>query len=523
MMPAGVGLVLFLLLIRLFRFSSVSALSIGVNYGANADNLPPPAQVAAFLKQSTFIDRVKLFDANPDIIRSFAGTGIALMITVANVDIPALASRNSSAAADWVAAHVAPFYPTTNISLVAVGNEIIATSDRNLIGRLVPAMRSLSAALAASGFHQIRVSTPHSLGILSASEPPSVGRFRRGYDRSIFAPMLDFHRRTRTPFMVNPYPYFGYTARTLNYALFRPNAGVFDPATGINYTNMFEAQLDAVHAAMQRLGYGDVEIAVGETGWPSSGDAGQIGVSADDAASFNGNLIALVNSGKGTPMMPGRRFETYVFSLFNENLKPGPTAERHFGLFNADLTPTYDVGLLRGGDQVRPAFSSQFLRILRLHSQPELIQKRHLNLITKRKSLRLDAIIVLFFPSIAANLFIYTCLVIQTLYILLLQAPAPAPALALGGGAGRWCVASADTGEAALQANIDYACGSGVADCKAIQEGGACFSPNTLLAHASYSMNSYYQAAGRHEFNCDFGRTGVITSSDPSKHPFPYR
>ncbi|XP_042411051.1 glucan endo-1,3-beta-glucosidase-like [Zingiber officinale] len=446
MMPAGVGLVLFLLLIRLFRFSSVSALSIGVNYGANADNLPPPAQVAAFLKQSTFIDRVKLFDANPDIIRSFAGTGIALMITVANVDIPALASRNSSAAADWVAAHVAPFYPTTNISLVAVGNEIIATSDRNLIGRLVPAMRSLSAALAASGFHQIRVSTPHSLGILSASEPPSVGRFRRGYDRSIFAPMLDFHRRTRTPFMVNPYPYFGYTARTLNYALFRPNAGVFDPATGINYTNMFEAQLDAVHAAMQRLGYGDVEIAVGETGWPSSGDAGQIGVSADDAASFNGNLIALVNSGKGTPMMPGRRFETYVFSLFNENLKPGPTAERHFGLFNADLTPTYDVGLLRGGD----------------------------------------------------------------------QAPAPAPALALGGGAGRWCVASADTGEAALQANIDYACGSGVADCKAIQEGGACFSPNTLLAHASYSMNSYYQAAGRHEFNCDFGRTGVITSSDPS-------
>ncbi|XP_074582926.1 glucan endo-1,3-beta-glucosidase-like [Curcuma longa] len=443
-MPAGVGRFLFLLLTWLFRFSSVASLSIGVNYGANADNLPPPAQVAAFLKQSTFIDRVKLFDANPDMIRAFAGTGIELMITVANVDIPALASRNSSAASDWVAAHVAPFYPATNISLVAVGNEIMATSDRNLIARLVPAMRSLSAALAASGFHQIRVSTPHSLGILSASEPPSVGRFRRGYDRSIFAPMLDFHRRTRTPFMVNPYPYFGYTARTLNYALFRPNEGVFDPATGINYTNMFVAQLDAVHAAMQRLGYGDVEIAVGETGWPSAGDAGQIGVSADDAASFNGNLIRLVNSGKGTPMMPGRRFETYVFSLFNENLKPGPTAERHFGLFNADLTPTFDVGLLRGGDQT------------------------------------------------------------------------PAPAPALGGGARRWCVAIADTGEAALQANIDYACGSGGADCKAIQEGGECFYPNTLLAHASYSMNSYYQAAGRHDFNCDFGHTGTVTTSDPS-------
>ncbi|XP_042469943.1 glucan endo-1,3-beta-glucosidase-like [Zingiber officinale] len=429
-------------LLHLVLFSSVTAFSIGVNYGANADNLPPPAQVATYLKQNTYIDRVKLFDANPDMIRAFAGTGIALMITVPNTDIPAIASRSSSAASAWVAAHVAPFYPATNISLVAVGNEVMATSDRNLIAHLVPAMRSLYAALAAAGFHQIRVSTPHSLGILSASEPPSVGRFRRGYDRAIFAPMLEFHRRTRTPFLVNPYPYFGYTARTLNYALFRPNPGVFDPATRINYTNMFVAQLDAVHAAMQRLGYGDVEIAVGETGWPSAGDAGQIGVSAEDAASFNGNLIRLVNSGKGTPMMPGRRFETYVFSLFNENQKPGPTAERYFGVFNADLTPAYDVGLLRGGGGGK----------------------------------------------------------------------APAP----GSGVRRWCVASAGADGAALQANINYACGSGGADCGPIQEGGACFDPNTLLAHASYSMNAYYQAAGRHDFNCDFGHTGVITSSDPS-------
>ncbi|MBA0752768.1 hypothetical protein Gogos_001572, partial [Gossypium gossypioides] len=28
-------------------------------------------------------------------------------------------------------------------------------------------------------------------------------------------------------------------------------------------------------------------------------------------------------------------------------------------------------------------------------------------------------------------------------------------------------------------------------------------------------MNAYYQANGRHDFNCDFNRTGVITSTDP--------
>ncbi|XP_009419749.2 glucan endo-1,3-beta-glucosidase-like [Musa acuminata AAA Group] len=449
--PTKLLLALFLVL-HLVPFSSITAaaaISIGVNYGAYANNLPPPAQVAAFLKDRTFIDRVKLFDANPDMIRAFAGTGISLMITVPNGDIASLASRSSApspAASAWVASHVAPFYPATNISLVAVGNEVLATADRNLIAHLVPAMRSLYAALSAAGFHQIRVSTPHSLGILSTSEPPSIGRFRRGYDRAIFAPMLDFHRRTRTPFVVNPYPYFGYTARTLNYALFRPNSGVFDPATGVNYTNMFVAQLDAVHAAMRRLGYGDVEIAVGETGWPSAGEPGQLGVSVEDAISYNMNLIRLVNSGNGTPMMPDRRFETYVFALFNENLKPGPTAERHFGLFNADFSAVYDVGLMRG------------------------------------------------------------------------QAPAPA-----GGSGRRWCVAKADASAAALQANIDYACGSGGANCRPIQDGGACFYPNTPLSHASYAMNAYYQAAGRHDFDCDFGHTGVLTSTDPSRGNCKYQ
>lgn len=341
---------LFLSILLLNHPFHSTSFSIGVNYGALADNLPPPAQVAAFLKDRTFIDRVKLFDSNPDMIRAFAGTGIALIITAPNSDILSLSSLPGATA--WVTSNISPFYPATNISLVAVGNEVLATADRNLIAHLVPALRSLSAALSAAGFRQIRVSTPHSLGILSASEPPSSGRFRRGYDRVIFAPMLDFHRKSKTPFVVNPYPYFGYSSRTLNYALFKPNPGVFDPVTRINYTNMFVAQMDAVFSAMSRLGYGDVEIAVGETGWPSAGDPGQIGVDVEDAASYNGQLIQHVTSGKGTPLMPDRTFETYVFSLFNEDLKPGPTAERNFGLFRPDLSPVYDAGILRGGGQV---------------------------------------------------------------------------------------------------------------------------------------------------------------------------
>ena len=119
-----------------------------------------------------------------------------------------------------------------------------------------------------------------------------------------------------------------------------------DAATGLNYTNMFDAQMDAVFSAIKQLGYEDVELVVAETGWPSAGDPGQPGVGLDNAASYNGNLIRHVNSGKGTPLMPNRTFDTYVFSLFNEDLKP-TVSERNYGLFKPDLTPVYDVGVLR--------------------------------------------------------------------------------------------------------------------------------------------------------------------------------
>jgi exo-beta-1,3-glucanase (GH17 family) len=340
---ASVLLPVFLLLVAPY------AAAIGVNYGTKGDNLPPPAKVASFLANRTRIDRVKLFDTNPDMVRAFAGTGIALTVTAANGDIPSLATKDGAAA--WVSANVAPYYPATDISLVAVGNEIMATADKALISSLVPAMRALKAALVAAGYPKIRVSTPHSLGVLSVSDgPPSASRFRDGFDRAVFAPMLEFHRQTGSPFMVNPYPYFGYNGGTLAYALARPGAvGVADPGTGVTYTSMFEAQLDSVFSAMKRLGFGDVEIAVGETGWPSKAEDGQAGVSAAEAAEYNRYLIGEASGGSGTPLMPKRTFETYIFSLFNENLKPGPVAERNFGLFEADLTPVYDVGLMKDG------------------------------------------------------------------------------------------------------------------------------------------------------------------------------
>ncbi|OAY46100.1 glucan endo-1,3-beta-glucosidase [Manihot esculenta] len=333
-----------LLLSTLLRFSTTT-LAIGVNYGTLGNNLPPPSQVANFLKTQTIIDSIKIFDTNPDVLRAFANTNISVTVTVGNGDIPALSDER--AARRWVADNIKPYYPRTKINRIAVGNEILMSAVQDWIAHLVPCMKALHHALVVAGINDVKVSTPHTLGILHNSVPPSAARIRPGYQKSIFAPMLAFLRETKSPLMVNPYPYFSYAPKVAKYILFQPNRGIHDRFTGITYSNMFDAMMDAVYSALKAMGYPDVDILVAETGWPSAGDPDQPACTVENAITYNGNLIKHVTSGKGTPLMPNRRFETYIFALFNENLKPGTSAERNWGLFRPDFSPVYDVGILR--------------------------------------------------------------------------------------------------------------------------------------------------------------------------------
>ncbi|KAM7504891.1 hypothetical protein LguiB_003795 [Lonicera macranthoides] len=370
--------------------------SIGVNYGTVANNLPPPSQVAQFLLDSTIINRVRLYNTNPDLLQAFAHTGIAITVTIPNDQIPHLTNLNFTQ--QWLKTNISPHIPATNIVRILIGNEVISTANKLLIGSLVPAMQTLHTALVGESLdRRIKVSTPHSLGILSTSSPPSAGKFRPGYDTHVLKPLLSFLRATGSPFMINPYPFFGSSDATLNYALFRPNHGVFDEMTKLTYTNMLDGQLDAIFSALKLLDFTDLEIVIAETGWPSKGELGQVGVDAESAAEYNEKLMEHVNSGSGTPLMPNRTFETYIFALFNENQKPGPACERNFGLFEPDMTPVYNIGILR-------------------HTAKST------------------------FPS----------------------HPAPVVVASPKAEGKKWCLPKSGANEEILQGNIDYACGMGV-------------------------------------------------------------
>ncbi|CAA7406999.1 unnamed protein product [Spirodela intermedia] len=451
---------------------------VGVNYGRVANNLPPPAKVVALLR-SYGVTEVKLYDADPAVLSALSKSGIGVVVALPNELLPAAASRPSFAFS-WVKTNVAAWLPATQIRAIAVGNEVFASpAAKSLTPALVPAMRNLHAALVRLRIDStVKVSSPIALTALQTSYPSSAGAFRPDLAESVMRPMLDLLSETGSFLMVNAYPFFAYAGNSdvisLDYALFRPNAGVVDAHSGLRYYNLLDAQLDAVFAAAKALGHSGVRVVVSETGWPSKGDAGENGASAENAAAYNGNLARRVLTGNaGTPARPNAELGVYLFALFNENQKPGPTSERNYGLFYPNEGKVYDVQFQLHGVTVRRDQKGRSSGGSsgggggggdRSHDQ----------------------------GSVSAS--------------------------SAGAAAGAsWCVADAKVGAERLQQALDYACGEGGADCAAIQPGEACYSPNTLEAHASFAFNSYYQKRRRSAGTCDFQGAAMVVSQPPSE------
>lgn len=109
------------------------------------------------------------------------------------------------------------------------------------------------------------------------------------------------------------------------------------------YTNAFDANFDTLVWALDKAGYPDMKIIVGEVGWPTDGDKN---ANVQNAKNFNQGLLRHALSGNGTPARKGK-IEVYLFSLIDENAKtiaPG-NFERHWGLFEYDGKPKYELDL----------------------------------------------------------------------------------------------------------------------------------------------------------------------------------
>lgn len=299
------------------------------------------------LLRAAKIKNTRIYDADHEVLKAFKGSGIEIIIGLGNEYLKEM-SIGEDSAMNWIKTNVQPFLPGTKIVGIAVGNEILGGDDHELWEVLLPSVKNVYAALRRLGLQKsVQVTSPHSEAVFANSYPPSACIFRE--DVYIYMkPLLQFFSKIGSPFYINAYPFLAYKSDPehidINYALFKSNPGIVDAKTHLHYDNMFEAQIDAAYAALEKAGFPKMEVIVSETGWASNGDANEAGATKQNARIYNYNLRKLLAKKKGTPYRPKTVVRAYVFALFNENLKPGPTSERNFGLFKPDGSISYDIG-----------------------------------------------------------------------------------------------------------------------------------------------------------------------------------
>ncbi|KAH7387707.1 hypothetical protein KP509_16G037400 [Ceratopteris richardii] len=335
----------FLLLLNLLLClaqESVQGGSIGFCYGRKGDNLPSPQLVAQIAVKES-ISKLRIYDYDQNVISAFAGTDISLIITIPNEELSNFQSEQQ--ADNWVNHVLLPLTQSVKIELVTVGVEVI-TLTPEFSQYVLPAMMSIHTGLTKANLaDQIKVSTANSMGVLQSSFPPSSGAFNESIKTAYMQPILDYLKAIGSVYMVNAYPYHAYMAESddiaLDYALFDPKDEVMDSGTNIAYTSLLTAQLDAVYFALEAMGHGELSVIVSETGWPTKGDSDESVANVQNAATYNNNLLMLVQNDTGTPRRPGQPLNAYIFSLFNEDEKTGKESERNWGVFSVDGTSFY--------------------------------------------------------------------------------------------------------------------------------------------------------------------------------------
>nr|GMD04885.1 glucan endo-1,3-beta-glucosidase 1 [Ipomoea batatas] len=318
---------------------------VGVNIGTDVSNFLSPADLVSFL-QLQKITHIRLYDADPEMLKALAKTKIRVIVSVPNNQLLAIGSSNTTAAA-WIGRNVAAFYPQTLIIAIAVGDEVLTTVPSSA-PLLMPAIESLYSALVAANLHTlIKISTPNAASIVLDPFPPSQAFFNQSLS-SVVSQLLQFLSRTQSPLMMNLYPYYVFMQNKgvvpLENSLFKPltpSKEMVDPNTLLHYTNVFDAMIDSVYYSMRNLNVTDVVVLVTETGWPSKGDSKEPYATIDNADTFNSNLIKHIFDHAGTPLHPEITSNVYIYELFNEDLRSPPISEANWGLFYGNSTPVY--------------------------------------------------------------------------------------------------------------------------------------------------------------------------------------
>ncbi|GAB4837650.1 hypothetical protein Ancab_002500 [Ancistrocladus abbreviatus] len=318
---------------------------IGANWGTQATHPLEPSIVVQMLKDNG-IQKVKLFDADSSILNALSNSGIEVMVGIPNDLLDSLAS-DTSAAQNWVSQNVSVHISSVDIRYVAVGNEPFLHANNGIyLNVTLPALQNIQSALTEAGHNQVKVTVPLNANVYQTSTSlPSGGDFESDI-HALMLSIVNFLSSTGAPFVVNIYPFISLyddPSFPFDYAFFNGYSSPLND-NGKIYNNVFDANYDTLIWALEKNGFGNLSIVVGEIGWPTDGDKN---ADPTNAQRFNQGFINHISGGNGTPMSPNTAIDAYLFSLIDEDAKsiaPG-NFERHWGIFNFDGTTKYDLNL----------------------------------------------------------------------------------------------------------------------------------------------------------------------------------
>ncbi|CAI9098425.1 OLC1v1035069C1 [Oldenlandia corymbosa var. corymbosa] len=326
----------------------VIAEGLAVNWGTRASHPLPPDIVVKLMKDNG-IDKVKLFEVVPEAMEALGNSGIQVMVGIPNELLAPLAS-SVRVAEDWVSQNVSSYISRYGVDVryVAIGNEPFLKTYKDMFsGTIYPALENIQAALIKAGLgRQVKVTIPINADVYQTeSGLPSGGDFRPDI-HDLMMSIIKFLNDNGAPLTINIYPFLSLYADPhfpVDYAFFEGSAApVVDGS--ITYTNVFEANYDTLIWALEKNGFPNIPVIVGEVGWPTDGD---VNANKEYARRFNQGLLNRIIQNRGTPKRPSPAPDIYLFGLIDEDAKsiqPG-NFERHWGIFYYDGSIKYPLNL----------------------------------------------------------------------------------------------------------------------------------------------------------------------------------
>lgn len=293
---------------------------LGIGYGLIGPYLQPHLALLQHLKLRG-INRLKTWSIDThwlDAVRSVysnSSTKVTVTVAIPNCDLQTAASSR-----EFRQAAVKTLTQYTDIiGTLAIGNEPDLKENFHACWHQVgAAFVSMDDEVHSAGL-SIDVTVPFCEAVMCSTWPVSESKFRPDCVETVKTIAARLSLR-KAPFSINLYPFFSHMYNSADIPISVATGGAF-----------LQQLLDCVGVCLAKIGFGNLGVVIGETGWPTSGHPAATPVNARAFLESTLKLVTVLSNCKTSKLGT-----VYLFEAFDEASKPGGDHERHFGIFKQD-------------------------------------------------------------------------------------------------------------------------------------------------------------------------------------------